>query len=259
MKNKPAPAEKNQKTKWLIPLITTIVFLGLATATFLQRKATSQPSDFPSAVVPTQETKSIPLPSPAYKSNTSVESALKSRRSIRSFVDQSVPLKVASQLLWSAQGVTAEWGERTTPSAKSTFSLSVYLIANKIDGLNSGQYLYVPGERTPVHTLTPIKEGEFGEAIFTSLNQNSFKDVPGVLVITGDMAKMASSFGGIAHDKEVYLEAGHAAQNLFLQAETLKIGLVVNSTFNDSIIRNIISIPDNETIIYLIPFGVPKN
>ncbi len=259
MEKKPAQAKKNNNVRWLIPVITTIVFVVLLTVTFLLKKDNSAPEVTIANPAATKPANQISLPTPALKSSISVESTLKTRRTKRTFLDEKMDLKVASQLLWAAQGVTSEWGGRTTPSAKSTYPLSVYLVANKIDGLNSGLYLYVPGDRTPVHALKPIAEGDFGKAFFASLNQNSFKNAPGILVITGDMTKMANAFGGIPHDKEVYLEAGHAAQNLYLQAETLKIGVVSNSSFDDSIIRNIITIPDTETIIYLIPFGLPKD
>lgn len=257
--SKPAKEIKTKKVKWLIPSITVLVFLLLTLATIYFRKDPSLISDTPTSPTPIQEANLIKLPSPALKSSVSVESAIQSRRVKRSFADEQVSLKSVSQLLWSAQGITVEWGDRTAPSAKSTYPLTVYLIVSKVEGLNPGQYVYQPGERTPIHSLKPIKEGDFGEAIFQSLNQNSFKGVPGIFVIAGDMDKMAAAFGGIAHDKDVYIEAGHVAQNLYLQAETLKLGMAANSNFNEGIIRSIISIPDNETVIYLIPFGVPKD
>jgi SagB-type dehydrogenase family enzyme len=162
-------------------------------------------------------------------------------------------------MLWSAQGVTSDWGGRTAPSAKSTYPLSEYLIANKVEGLDPGQYQYVPGDRTPVHQLKIIKKGEFGPAIFAGINQNSFKDVPAIVVITGNMTKMAQAFGGVPQDKDVYLEVGHAAQNMYLQAESLKLGMVTNSSFKENIIRNIITIPDDEVMVYMIPFGRAKD
>jgi SagB-type dehydrogenase family enzyme len=161
-------------------------------------------------------------------------------------------------MLWSGQGVTADWGGRTSPSAKSTYPLSIYVVVNKVDGLDQGLYQYLPGDRTPLHQLKTIKKGNFGDALFTAQNQNSFKNTPAIFIITGNMTRMAQAFGGVASDKEVYLEAGHAAQNMYLQAESLKLGMVTISSFKDSIIRNIISIPEEETIIYLIPFGHPK-
>jgi len=246
--------------KWLIPIVSALVLLLISGATFFFKRDNKNQIDTPStAVVNAGKANQITLPAPAYRSAVSLESVLKTRRSRRTFLDKSIDLKTASQLLWAAQGVTAEWGGRTTPSAKSTYPLTVYLVANKIDGLNPGVYEYIPGEREMVHALVPLREGNFGEAIFTSLNQNAFKNIPGILVITGDMAKMTQAFGGVSHDKEVYLEAGHAAQNVYLQAEALKVGVVANSGFTESIIRNIISTPEEETIIYLLPFGISKD
>jgi SagB-type dehydrogenase family enzyme len=258
MKKKPAQLKKPAKVKWLIPLISGLVFVVLVISTLYLRKNITKSPVISVDPVPVQSADLIKLPSPALRSSTSVEAAMKSRRTQRAFVDQSLPLTTVSQMLWAAQGVTADWGGRTTPSAKSTYPLTVYLIANNVDGLKPGQYEYVPGDRAPVHALKPISEGDFGTALFTSLNQNSLKDVPAILVVTGNMAKMAAAFGGIAQDKDVYLEVGHAAQNLYLQAEALKIGMVTISSAKDDILRNIITIPDTETIVYTIPFGIPK-
>lgn len=248
-----------KKSTTLIPLSTGLVLVILAMIGFLVgrnlKKDNAQPSINLEVV---EKTGQIPLPTPLLRSQTSIESALKSVRPKRSFSTDSVSLEVVSQLLWSAQGVTVEWGDRTTPSAKSAYPLTVYLVANNIDRLNSGLYEYIPGERQPVHALKQLTDGQYQDALFNSLNQNSMRNPAGVFIVTGDMAKMAEAYGGISHDKEVYLEAGHATQNLYLQAESLKIGMVALSSFDDSIIRNIINIPEKDTLIYLIPFGQIK-
>jgi SagB-type dehydrogenase family enzyme len=259
MKTKPAQEKTKNKVQWLIPLVTGLVLIALVGGTlYLKKNTKQQVIQRESTPVDTKAANIISLPKPVTRSSVSIESSLNTRRTKRAFVDQSIPLSTVSQMLWAAQGVTAEWGGRTAPSAKSTYPLTVYLVANKVDGLTPGQYVYVPGDRTPVHGIKPIKEGNFGDALFANFNQNSFKDVPAIIVITGDMAKMAAAFGGVPNDKDVYLEAGHAAQNMYLIAESLKIGMVTNTSDKDTILRNIITIPDTETIIYLIPFGIPK-
>lgn len=248
------------KINWVIPLVVTAIFcIIFGVALFFRKNNQLTETVQESTPVAVTETDTIKLPDPSYRSSVSIESALKAIRPKRSYSDEVVTLKDASQLLWAAQGVNVDWGDRTTPSAKSTYPLSIFLIANNIEGLNAGLYQYIPGERELVHSLKPLTEGKYQTALYTSLNQNSMKNPAGVIFVTGNMAKMAEAYGGISHDKEVYLEAGHAVQNLYLQAESLKLGLVALSNFDDSIIRNIINLPLEETLIYITPFGQIKN
>lgn len=254
----------NQKPKtkvnWLIPAVTLcFLLLSLIPALYFKKNSQQTNNNPESAPAVVQDENTIKLPEPVYRSSVSVESALKSIRPKRSYSDEPVVLKDVSQLLWSAQGVNVDWGDRTTPSAKSTYPLSVFFVSNKVEGLQPGLYQYIPGEREAVHALKQLTEGKYQAALYNSLNQNSMRNPAGVILITGNMAKMAQAYGGVAHDKEVYLEAGHAAQNLYLQAESLKLGLVALSNFEDSIIRNIINLPTEETLIYIIPFGQIKD
>lgn len=57
-------------------------------------------------------------------------------------------LEEVSQLLWAAQGTTAGWGGRTTPSAGALYPLEVYLVAGKVDKVPAGVYKYKPGSKS---------------------------------------------------------------------------------------------------------------
>ncbi len=246
--------------KWFVPAVTVCLALSLAIIAFSLKHKTVAPlsTSEPVASVSALPAENISLPQPDLRSNNSIESVLKNRRTRRDFLDETLTLKQVSQMLWAAQGVTVDWGGRTAPSAKSVYPLTVYLIANKVTGLDPGEYQYVPGDRTPVHQLKSIKKIDLKEALFEALNQSSFKTPPAVLVITGNMGKMAEAFGGIHHDSEVYLEAGHVGQSLYLQAESLKLGMVVVTSFDEASIKGLVTVPEGETLIYLVPFGVPK-
>lgn len=258
--NKQKPRPSKAVKRWLIPSITAFLVISAGIVTLFVKRTPSATNLSSPQTTATQIVNSdnIALPKPDLRSNNSVEAMMNSRRSRREFLAQSLTLKQVSQMLWAAQGLTADWGGRTTPSAKSTYPLTVYLIANNVEGLDQGEYQYIPGDRTPVHALKPIKKVDLQKAIFDLLNQNSFQNAPAVLVITGNMDKMTEAFGGVKMDNAVYLEAGHAGQNLYLQCESLKLGMVVVSSFEDARMRQLITIPDNETMIYLVPFGVPK-
>ena len=258
-------AQKNKATKdkgiifkrWLIPALTVLIVAAFATLSLTRKKEEPTISHTEPAVA-ILSADNLALPKPELRSSNSLEAVLKNRRSRREFIDKEITLKQVSQMLWAAQGVTVDWGGRTSPSAKSTYPLSVFLVANKVAGLDAGEYQYIAGDRTPVHELKPIKKVDLQKALYEGLNDSAFHNAPAVLIITGNMSKMAEAFGGIPHDKEVYLEAGHAAQNLYLQAESLRLGMVTISTFSNAIVKDLVTIPPGDTIIYLIPFGTPK-
>ena len=81
---------------------------------------------------------SIKLPEPRFESETSVEEALKQRRSVRNYKDSPISLSDISQLLWAAQGITNSRGFRTAPSAGALYPLEVYLVAGNIENLPEG-------------------------------------------------------------------------------------------------------------------------
>ena len=74
----------------------------------------------------------IKLPKPNLKGIISVEEAILLRRSRRRFMrDKDLTLEQISQLLWSAQGVTARegaYGLRSAPSAGALYPMELYLV-----------------------------------------------------------------------------------------------------------------------------------
>jgi len=256
---KTAPKVK-AKLSLSTPLLTVVLVILLSITAFILslKEKSSQKEDEISAVQLVLPADSISLLQPDYRSANSIEAVLKNRKTRLDFTESALTLKQISQLLWAAQGINVDWGDRTAPSAKSTYPLTVFLIANNVDGLDAGEYQYIAGDRTPIHQLKPIKKVEMGDAIFKLLNQSSFNKIPAILVVTGNMGKMAEAYGGIAHDKEVYLEAGYTAQNIALEAESLKLGTNVSTNFDELKLRELITVSSSDTIILLMPIGIPK-
>jgi nitroreductase len=53
----------------------------------------------------------------------------------------------------------------------------------------------------------------------------------------------------------MYLEAGHASQNVYLQAFALKLGTVTMAGFKPEEVKRALSLPEKEQPIYIMPFG----
>jgi SagB-type dehydrogenase family enzyme len=196
--------------------------------------------------------KVIKLPAPVHDGNISVEKALSERRSVRKFQD--VPLDIAevSQLLRAAQGITDSKGFRTTPSAGALYPLEVYVAAGSVKGLSPGVYKYKPAG----HELILVKEGDARASLKdAALGQSVVKDGAIVIIIAGVYERTTAKYPG--GEKYVHMEAGHSAQNVYLQAHTLGLGTVAVGAFNDNAVERAAMMSENERPLYLMPVGRP--
>ena len=250
----------SRKINFIIPLTTLGIISILIVSSLFQSSKNPLGKTVPKIDKElTVDSDLIDLPHPKRDSSTSVEKALNNRRSYRNYQnDKPISFASLSQLLWSAQGVTANWGGRTVTSTKSVYPLSIYIIANQVTDLQAGLYKYLPGDLQPTHQLYPIYQTDLQPTIIDNTDQYSLQHAPLILVIAGNMDKMTQAHQGLPCDTEVYLEAGQTAQNLFLQTESLKLGMTVVSSFDQELIKEVLQIPQEETLIYLIPIGHPK-
>jgi SagB-type dehydrogenase family enzyme len=193
----------------------------------------------------------ILLPEPKYDSDTSIEEALLTRRSVRSFNGEAVTLEQLSQLLWAAQGITGSTGGRTAPSAGALYPLTVYAVVGDVKGILQGIYKYDP----VLNRLTRLKADDRRQELAqAALGQASVKQAAVDIVITGKYEVITSRYGerGI---RFTHLEAGHAAQNICLQAVGLKLGAVTVGAFDDAGVQIVLGLPEDETPLYIIPVG----
>ncbi len=194
----------------------------------------------------------IILPEPALTGDMSIEETLKERRSIREYRDVPLSLQEIAQLAWSAQGVSDEVsGFRTAPSAGATFPMEIYLLITEVEDVSDGVYRYDYDN----HTLEKIIDGDLRRDLYdVALRQPSIIDAPVVMVITGVVARTEQRYGGRAL-RYVYMEAGHVAQNVYLQGVALNIGTVVIGAFDDDGVADVLQLEDGEHPLYIMPLG----
>lgn len=201
-----------------------------------------------------QAHRDIALPRPSFAGRTSVEEAIKARRTTRHFKAQALRLEQVSQLLWAAYGVTAERGPyKSVPSAGALYPLDVWVAVGEkgVEGLESGVYHYLPRD----HKLTRIKEGEVRADIArVSLYQSWMAEAPIILVVTGEYARCTRKYRdrGIPY---TYIEAGHAGQNIFLQAEALGLGAGIVGAFYNDLVRQVLGIGEVYDPLLIMPVG----
>ena len=193
----------------------------------------------------------IKLPEPRQASDTSVESALCRRRSVREFEREALPLAEISQLLWAAQGITDPEGKRTAPSAGALYPLEVLLVAGKEGVLSAGVYRYRPQG----HDLACVAEGDQRTKLAAAaLGQDWLADAPVTIVIAAIYERTARKYRQRA-ERYVHMEVGHVAQNVHLQAVALDLGTVVVGAFDDVEVKRVLSLAANEQPLCLMPVG----
>ena len=196
--------------------------------------------------------KIIKLSEPRKDSQTSLEQALTKRRSIRKYKNEPVSLLEISQLLWAAQGITdLKNNYRTAPSAGALYPLETYVIASNVANLPAGVYKYNPQK----HLIENISFGDKKTQIYESaLRQSAIKEAPAIILFSAVYERTTVKYGdrGLRY---VFIEAGHAAQNVYLQAVSLDLGTVVIGAFNEDEIKKIMNMPENEYPIYIMPIG----
>src|SRR6056297_1187597 len=192
----------------------------------------------------------IDLPQPQKNSSISVEEAIANRRSVRNYSDEPLSLSSVSQLVWAAQGVTGPDGrKRAAPSAGALYPLEVYVVAEDLPDLDAGVYHYLPSS----HNLELVSEGRaMKDLARAALGQMFISEAPAAIVITGDYSVTTQKYGERGK-QYVHMEAGHAAENLFLQATSLDLETVTVGAFQEKELKELLNIPDQEIPFYIMP------
>jgi SagB-type dehydrogenase family enzyme len=189
-----------------------------------------------------------PLPAPGLQGKKSLEECIAVRRSLREFSEETLTDLEVSQLLWAAQGFTEARGLRAVPSAGALYPLEM-LVARP-----SGLYRYDPAN----HEVARVIDTDVRQSICTAaFSQNAITAAPAVFVITAVDSRTRGKYGARA-GRYVYMEAGHAAQNLLLQAVALDLAGVPVGAFDDRRLAAALRLPRHESPLYLIPVGHPQ-
>ncbi|TNF95891.1 MAG: SagB/ThcOx family dehydrogenase [Gammaproteobacteria bacterium] len=190
---------------------------------------------------------------PPYEHNValSVNTALQQRRSAREYKPDKLLLTDISQILWSAQGVTHPDGYRTTPSAGALYPLEIYLLAGDIENLPTGVYRYEPEK----HELVLIQNDDQRQQLTSAaLNQAYISQAPAVIIIAGVYQRTTWKYGQRGR-RYVHIEVGHAAQNIYLQAEVRGLATVFVGAFDDAKVQHVLGLPSDHEPIGIMPIG----
>lgn len=201
------------------------------------------------------------LPGRDFQLDISLGEALRERRSKRDFLLRPLELEAVGRLLYASYGLRGyrqfegeSFYDRPTPSAGALYPLELYIAAQEVNQLPDGIYHY----DARAHQLEEMRTGVFHTQLAElTIGQNMIKDANLVVMIAATFQRTMWKYGQRGY-RYVWLDAGHVGQNLYLVAGALGLGSVAIGGFFDDALNRLIGLPGEETVIYLLCIGQPK-
>lgn len=186
--------------------------------------------------------------------------AIGRRRSRRQFTGEPLTIEELSFLLWATQGVSRtliQKGEitrtlRTVPSAGARHPFETYLLVNRVEGLSTGLYRYLPLECK----LLLLQEGEhLVPEVHEATYDQYVLDCAVAFIWTVIPYRTEWRYSFISH-KVIAQDSGHLCQNLYLASEAVGSGTCAIGAYDQDKIDAILGVDgDEEFTIYIAPVG----
>ncbi len=191
----------------------------------------------------------LELPPPRSASGPqSLEMALSRRRSRREFQPNPLQPEQIGQLAWACQGLSEPGGLRTAPSAGGLHPLRLHVATWE------GLFEYLPD----FHALRVRSRKDLRGGLSRACpGQEWVGRAPAICALSADPTRVFRRYGTGRGTRYLHLEAGHAAQNLLLQAAALDLWATPLGAFEDSRVSCILDLPEGHLPLYLIPVGTP--
>lgn len=200
----------------------------------------------------------IELPEPDVEGLAALGRAIDGRASRRSFASEPISIEDISTLLWTAQGITHVQDEvplRASPSAGATYPLetSLSVAPGGCADLEPGLYRYDPDG----HGLesAPGVEGSVHEELTrAALDQAVVRGAPVTIALAAEYDRTRRQYPDHG-ERYVHMEAGHAAQNVLLAAQSRGLNACPVGAFDDAALADALELPSELDPLYLVPLG----
>ena len=185
-----------------------------------------------------------------------LDDTITGRRSIRRFSTAPLALDELSWLLWCSQGVQkviAPSTIRTVPSAGARHPLDTLVLLNRVKGIQQGLYRFLAIE----HAIAPIELSTQVSSKLQAacLEQDMVVTASATFFWVADVYRSAWRYSERAW-RYVFLDAGHACQNLYLGAASADCGVCAIAAFDDSKLNKLLGVDgENQFAVYAAVVG----
>lgn len=189
--------------------------------------------------------KDIVLETPPSQFNVDLGVALRTRHSSHDFVNRDLAMKDLSTVLWAANGVNRTKGKRTAPAPYGKYIIDLYI------AMDQGVYLFEPD----AHKLLFVSDQDIRAKVG---KQADIKKASCVLVLVAKIHRMPFIVKKEDRLPMAHATAGCIAQNVYLAANSLKLGTRLVEGLNDKIIKETLALQNEEAPLYIMLLGYPK-
>jgi len=188
-----------------------------------------------------------------------LESAIRQRRSRRSYTDDPLSIDELSFILWATQGVTRIAGDppvtlRTVPSGGARHPFETYVAVRNVASIPPGRYRYAATR----HALLCLPSRPAGRARpFAEIcDGQSFVDPAAAVFIWSARPARTEWRYGDDSLKDLLISAGHICQNLYLACEAIGAGTCAILSYQQALLDELLDLDGwEEMAIYLAPVG----
>jgi SagB-type dehydrogenase family enzyme len=200
----------------------------------------------------------IKLPNPVFVGKLSFEAAVVRKQSVRDVSRAPLTMAQASQILWAANGnlpADAITGATTKviTSAGGLYPLEVFLVCGEktVGEIPAGVYRYDPQG----NSLKPIATGDNRNLLAHAAHRQLFLAQAPALVVIGAVFQRTTARYGNRGMQYVFMDAGAANQNVFLQAESLGLHVATVGAFVDAQVVGALKLPAGVTPLMIVAVG----
>jgi SagB-type dehydrogenase family enzyme len=147
------------------------------------------------------------------------------------------------------KGIADPCGYCTAPRAGALYPQEIHAVPLE------GVYYYHPSQ----HAINLHVEGDLRpELSAVALHQDAVQEAPMTMIMAAVYARTSRKYGSNRSPRYVHMEAGHAAQNVLLEAVSLRLGAVPIGAFEDRRVQSLLHLPKEHEPLYLISIGYPR-
>ncbi len=188
-----------------------------------------------------------------------LDRVMRARASRRDYGDTPISLRDLSTLLHYSYGLrkyvtaysTRDFPVRWSPSAGGLQSVELYLIVNRVEGVDQGLHHYNPID----HSLELLNRGNMRRAIVNCCMFQDFLQSAGVVVVlTSILERLVWKYGPRGY-RHAHLDAGFVGQNLYLVTTALRMRTCAVAGFREDAVNALLDI-DGRNEFAVLPFPI---